>query len=298
MHVVEIPRYLDDKGVDAVAAELGTWPPDQRVLFDARLTRWASPFGFTALLSAGQALRDAGAETPRLTVPESEEVRRYWAKAGFFRHAEALFELHGKVPRRAAVASDVLLPVTSVRASQDVHEVVGRIQQGAARILTADLHLEPSTTIRFSMALSEVCQNVVEHARSGGWVAVHAYTWRKRIGRRVAVIAVSDSGVGFRGSLEATAARKYGDRWSDRTALEEALWLGGSRFPDPGRGQGLAAIKRFVGQHTGKITIRSGTARIAIVPTWDDDPAEEDRLPYFPGAQVQIVIPAKEPPPP
>jgi anti-sigma regulatory factor (Ser/Thr protein kinase) len=295
MRVVPVPHYLDDKAFDAVAGALG-WPPTGRVLFDARATRWASPYGFTALLTAGQALREAGAEQPRLALPEADDVRSYWAKVGFFAHAAELFELHGRVPRRApAEASDVLLPVTPVRASEDVHDVVGRIQDQAARILTHELHLEARATMRFSMALSEACQNVVEHAGTAGWVAVHAFTWRKRLGRRVVVIAVCDAGIGFRASLEAAEARRHGDRWGDAAALEAALIHNVSRFRDPGRGQGLAAISRYVFDWKGKISIRSGTARVASVPGWDDDPPQETGLPFFPGAQLQIVIPAQEP---
>jgi hypothetical protein len=295
MRVVTIPHYFDETAFDAVAAELGPWPPEGRVLFDARGTRWASPFGFTALLTAGQALRERGAETPRLAVPESDDVRRYWAKAGFFRHAPELFELHGRVPRRRPdEASDVLIPVTPVRAAEDVHSLVGGLGDRVSDMLTTELHLEARVTPRFGMSLSEVCQNVVEHAGTGGWVAVHAFTWRKRLGRRVVVIAVSDAGIGFRESLEPTQSRRYGDRWGDAAALEAALIHNVSRFRDPGRGQGLAAIKRYLATWNGKISIRSGTARLAVVPSWDDDTPLEDGLPFFPGSQVQIVIPAQE----
>lgn len=296
MRVVTIPHYLDDRSFETVIEALQPWPPEGRVLFDARGTKWASPYGFAALLTAGEVLRAAGAEMPRLALPDSEDVRSYWAKAGFLVHAAEQFELHGRIPRRAPdTASDVLLPITAVRASEDVHEVVGRIQEQAARILTGELHLEPRATLRFSMTLSEACQNVVEHAGRGGWVAVHAFTWRRRLGRRVAVIAVCDGGIGFRASLEAAEARKYGDRWGDSAALEAALVHNVSRFRDPGRGQGLAAIKRYLADWKGKITIRSGTARLSIVPPWDDDEPLESGRPFFPGAQVQIVIPSQEP---
>jgi hypothetical protein len=133
----------------------------------------------------------------------------------------------------------------------------------------------------------------VEHAGTSGWVAVQAYTFRRRLGRRVVVIAVSDGGVGFRRSLESTHAKRFGERWGDGAALEAALIQGVSRFRDPGRGQGLAFIKRFLDQWEGKISIRSGTARLAIVPPWDEDVPLTDRLPYFPGSQVQIIIPAQ-----
>ena len=57
---------------------------------------------------------------------------------------------------------------------------------------------------------------------------------------------------------------------------------------------GLAGIKGFLDRWKGKISIRSGTARLSIVPTWDDDVPLADHLPFFPGAQVQITIPATQ----
>jgi len=291
--VIEVPTHLDDRSFDQLAAAIGAWPPEERLLIDARSTQWASPYGLIGLLTAGQALLEAKRERPLLTVPQTEDVKRYWARAGFFRHAAELFELHGKVPRATATGpSDVLLDVTPVRATEDVHEVVEKISQGASRILHGELGLELKATLRFSMALSEACQNIVEHAGTSGWVAVQAYTFRRRLGRRVVVIAVSDAGIGFRRSLESTHAKRFGERWGDGTALEAALIQGVSRFRDPGRGQGLAGIKGFLDRWRGKISIRSGTARLAIVPAWDDDVPLADHLPFFPGAQVQITIPA------
>jgi anti-sigma regulatory factor (Ser/Thr protein kinase) len=175
-----------------------------------------------------------------------------------------------------------------------VHGVVGRIQESAARILTADLKLEVKATMGFAMALSEACQNVIEHAGTGGWVAVQSYLWKRRLGRRVVVIAVSDAGIGFRRSLEGTEARKVGERWGDGAALESALLHGVSRFRDPGRGQGLAGIKRYLLRWRGKVAIRSGTARLAVVPDWDDDVPLAEHLPFFPGSQLMLTIPAQE----
>ena len=231
-------------------------------------------------------------------MPDSDDTRSYWTRAGFFHHAVEYFELVGKVPKRAGEApSDVLVPLTAIRAAADVHEVVGRVQEGAMRILTSELKLEAKATMGFAMALSEACQNVVEHAGTGGWVAVQSYFWKRRLGRKVAVIAVSDAGVGFRRSLEGTEAKKVGDRWGDAAAIESALLHGVSRFRDAGRGQGLAGIKRYLVRWHGKISIRSGTARVSVRPEWDDDVPLAEHLPFFPGSQLQITIPAQEPPP-
>lgn len=288
--VIPVPPSLDDATFEQILAPLATLPSDARLLLDARHARWASPFGLTGLLTLAQ----TRAERPALAVPDSDETASYWSRTGFFRHAEELFELHGSVPKpRASGESDVLLEITGVSRSEDVHEVVGRIQQRAAAILTRELNLDMKATMGFAMTLSEACQNIVEHAGRGGWVAVQSYSWRKRLGRQVVVIAVCDAGIGFRASLESAPNRRLGDRWDDAQALEEAVIRGVTRFRDPGRGQGLAGVRRYVGRWDGKLTIRTGTARIAIVPTWDDDVPLAEGLPYFPGAQMQIIIPER-----
>jgi len=293
--VVEVPAQLDDRTFDQLARSYGT-PAGERLLFDAHATQWASPYGLTALLAVGHHLAEQSAERPLLTIPADKDVVSYWARAGFFRSAEACFEIHGKVPRsKPATESDVLLEITEIKGADDVHGVVGRIQERAAHILSGELKLEAQATMGFAMALSEACQNIVEHAGTSGWVGVQAYNWRRKLGRRVVVIAVADAGVGFRHSLEPTQAKRFGDRWNDAAALEAALIQGVSRFRDPGRGQGLAGIRRYVKRWSGKLSVRSGSARIALVPPWDDDVPLAEGLPPFPGSQVLLIIPAQQP---
>jgi hypothetical protein len=290
--LVEVPVQFDDRAFDPFAAAFARASADGgRLLFDAHATEWASPYGLVGLLAAGQAAGAAG-DKPLLTAPTLPDVATYWARAGFFKHAADLFEVHGKVPRVKPIEeSDVLLPVTPVRAAEDVHAVVSDIQRRASAILADQVGLDPRATMGFAMALSEACQNIVEHAGTGGWVAVQTYRWRRRLARRVVVIAVADAGVGFRHSLEPTQAKRFGTRWGDAAALEAALIQGVSRFRDPGRGQGLAGIRRYLARWEGKISIRSGTARIAIVPGWDDDVPMQENLAPFPGAQVLLIVP-------
>jgi anti-sigma regulatory factor (Ser/Thr protein kinase) len=289
--VITVPPSLDEQSIEYVFEQLAPLPADARILVDARHARWASPYGLTALLTIAQ----TRTTRPALAGPEGEDTASYWARTGFYRHAETLYDLHGAVPRGRAGGgeSSVLLEITPVVRSEDVHEVVDRIQQRAHQILVKELNLDPQSTMRFAMTLSEACQNIVEHAGVGGWVAVQTYKWQKRLGRRVCVITVCDAGVGFRRSLESAHGRPRGDRWDDATALEEAVIRGVSRFRDPGRGQGLAGVRRFIGKWDGKLSIRSGTARIAIVPAWDEDVPLVEDLPAFPGAQMQITIPER-----
>jgi anti-sigma regulatory factor (Ser/Thr protein kinase) len=189
----------------------------------------------------------------------------------------------------------VLLEVTPVVQTQDVHTVVENIQERARAILQEKLNLQSKVTMRFTMVLSEICQNVIEHAGAGGWVAVQAYKWQQRLGRHVVQIAVCDAGMGFRQSLESSPTHRPDDRWGDRMALEETVMRGATRFKDPGRGQGLAGVRNFIGAWHGKLSVRSGTARIAVVPAWDQDEPMKENLAPFPGAQIQITIPERIP---
>lgn len=289
--VIDVPPNLDDASFEQVFQQLEVTPPYAKLLIDARHVRWVSPYGLTALLTIGQSrpgrMGFAG--------PELEEAASYFARAGFYGHAEEIFEMHGHVPRSraAGTASSVLLEITRIAGSDDVHRVVERIQDRAQAILVSMLHLDPMATMRFATALSESCQNIVEHAEASGWVAVQSYQWKQRLGRRVVVIAVSDSGIGFRKSLEESPAFRPSDRWDDARALEEAVIRGVSRFRERGRGQGLAGVRKFVGFWDGKLTVRSGSARIAIVPNWDEDAPLVENMPEFPGSQMQIIIPER-----
>ncbi len=296
MNIVAIPPSLDDRSFDLVMAELNeALDADEggRILVDARRLRWVDPFGMIGLLAVGQVARDRG-RRPRLQVPESPDVISYLSRMSFFKGAEAVYELHGGSRRTAAGSSDVLLEITPVQSHMDVHQIVDRVNERALAILTKQLNYPLKEAFQFSVMLSEVCQNIIDHAEAGGWVATQTYNWSKRLGRKVVTIAVMDLGVGFHGSLGSEHAARYGARWSDASALEAAFIHGLTRFHDPGRGQGLQQIRKQVGRWNGKISIRSGTARIADVPAWDDAPPLEEDLPPFPGAQINIILPSRD----
>jgi anti-sigma regulatory factor (Ser/Thr protein kinase) len=288
VNVINVPSSLDDQSFEQVLDQLAPLPADARILIDARNTTWGSPYGLTALLTLGQ----TRLERPQLMPPEAAETASYWSRAKFFEYADDLFEIMSRVPPRGPEReSGTLLEVTPVSKSDDVHKVVERIQDKAARIITQNLHLESRAVMGFAMTLSEACQNIVEHAGRGGWVAVQNYNYRKRMGRHVVQIAVCDAGVGIRQSLESGNRRPLTDRWDDGVALESAVIQGTSRFPEHGRGQGFKGIRGYLHKWKGKLAVRSGTARVADVPPWDDDVVRRDHLSPMPGTQLFIMIP-------
>src|SRR5207244_347035 len=73
----------------------------ERLLFDAHAAEWASPYGLVGLLAAGQAAGHRGTghtAKPLLTAPTHPDVLAYWTRAGFFREAAELLEIHGNAP--------------------------------------------------------------------------------------------------------------------------------------------------------------------------------------------------------
>jgi hypothetical protein len=294
LHIVPVPGRLEFAAFDQLASELEK-SGDEKVLFDARHLRWVDPGGIIGLLSAGTVVRDRLGTPPRLQILEGAEVTSYLARMQFFEAAEGIFDLDVRPPRRSWASSDVLLEITPITTNSDIHAVVDRVQNQAGAILSKTLNYQASAVVQFSVILSEVCQNIIEHAEAPGWVAAQRYTRTKRLGRQVLALSVSDVGKGFRGSLADTHASRFGDRWGDATALEAAFIHGLTRFPDSGRGQGIQQIRKQVRRWEGSISIRSGTARIADVPEWDDAPPLEENLPAFPGAQIQMVLPERIP---
>lgn len=285
--ILTVPNSLDDVSFESLLQPLAELPAGSKVVLDARHTRWSSPYGLIGLLTLAQARGDR----PHFIPPEDADTVSYWARTGFFRHAEPLVEYARPVPTRFKSGdSNVFLEITPIAKTEDVQYVVSHIQERSAVIMET-LGFPARSAVGFSVVLSESCQNIIEHAGGPGWVAVQTYNWTKRLGRRVVVIAVSDSGIGFRRSLEQRNAQIVSDRWDDGAALEAAVLRGTSRFTDPGRGQGLAGIRKYMGRWGAKFTIRSGTARIAIKPEGDDDQPLIKHMPQFPGSQYQMIIP-------
>ena len=291
--VVRVPGTLDEAAFETLVARARAIGHGKtRLLLDARAVRWVSPYGLIGLLAVGQDARLRTGLAPLIEPPRDPEVRSYINRMHFWIAAAEVFDLQ-RVPPRPPSITDALIEVTPIRSHEDVHSVVEGVRERAQRILHQRLGYPKPAVIHFSVMLSEVCQNILEHAGAIGWVCAQRYRWKRRLGRDVIVLAVMDVGVGFEGSLGAEHARRTGEAWSAASALEAAFLRGESRFADPGRGQGLQAIRSQVIKWNGAIRIRSGDAMIARVPEWDDAEPLGTGLTRFPGAQILIVLPAR-----
>jgi anti-anti-sigma regulatory factor len=290
------PSSLDETSFERLIRQLkGLDQHAQRqVIIDLEQVRFVDPYGMVGLLALARFLRQRAFE-PVLLLPRSAEVMKYLDRMDFSRHAERLCAIDlttlwpdGEYSR--SMHSDVLLEITPITRAEDIHYIVDRVRERAQTILSQNLHYEQAAIDGFVVALSEVCQNIPEHSEDVGYVAIQKYFYGRRLGKNLVKIAVMDLGVGFRASL----APRYASQsaaWSDLLALRLAMFKGASRYDDPGRGQGLSAVRRFVERWHGKLMIRSGSARLGLSPAWDRSATRQTNLIPFPGTQVSIVLP-------
>jgi anti-sigma regulatory factor (Ser/Thr protein kinase) len=255
---------------------------------DLRTVGFIDPYGMLGILEAGRYL-GLSREEKSLLLPESDNVLRYLDRMDFFKYAERYFtivnkrELSDKYLRSSY--SDVLLEITPIQKSDDIHFIVGKVKKRSHTILKKHLRYNERAINGFIVALSEVCQNIIEHSENTGFVGIQKYRFQK-LEKNVVKIAVMDLGIGFKESLAERIPVK-----DDLLAIESSLIDGMSRYEDRGRGHGLAGVKRFVSQWNGKLSIRSGSAKLSVIPDWGWGREREKNLAYFPGSQINIMLP-------
>lgn len=247
------------------------------------------PYGMLALLEIGDLMKEQGLRK-KCALPRSGEVLKYLERMDFFKFAAKCFLIDHEGPAietkfLRSQDTDVLLEITPISKSDDIHYIVGTVKERAHTILDRHLHYDERGINGFIVALSEVCQNIIEHSDNKGYVGIQKYYWRN-IDKNIVKIAVMDIGKGFKKTL----SERFPVR-SDYDAIERGLLHGASRYAEKGRGHGLTAVRRFLSEWRGKLSIRSGTARLSIIPHWSKGKRKEENLAFFPGAQISIVLP-------
>jgi len=262
---------------------------------DLRAVTFIDPYGMIGLLEIGRHLK-SGYGSPRISLPRREEVIKYMDRMDFFKASPEIYQFMHPIswPERRFLRSrrsDVLLEITPIKGSEDIHAIVGEVEKRAESILRVNLNYDNRAIDLFVVALSEICQNIPEHSQDMGFVSIQKYYFGRRLGKNVVKIAVMDLGIGIRESLAEKYAPSFGEKWNDFQAISLALFERASRFSDPGRGHGLSEVRKLVQRWNGKISIRSGTARLVLPPTWDATAQHQTDLPPFPGTLISIILP-------
>jgi anti-anti-sigma regulatory factor len=295
--ILVVPPSLDEKGFELFLDQFGqkAWAESYHICIDLGDVTFIDPYGMVGVLELGYYLKSRGKEVI-LRLPRSEEVPKYLERMDFFRFLTKVFileppylDLTERYHRR--IASDVLLEITRIEKSDDIHFIVNQVRDRAGSILEAHLHYDERAIHHFIVALAEVCQNILEHSQNVGYVGIQKYFYAKSLAKNVVKIAVMDLGIGIKNSLSPRFSSIYGVKWSDLLAIENALLHGASRYEDVGRGHGLTEVRKFVQKWNGKISIRSGTAKFSLLPYWEKGLRRHSGVAFFPGTQVSLVLP-------
>src|SRR3989338_4846650 len=219
---------------------IGHCVTDISSVIDLTNAAFIDPYGMVGLLEMGEFFKSKGIRKI-LQLPQSEDVLKYLERMDFFRFAEEYFDLKPTAPSLSDKYhrnsySDVLLEITPIEKSDDIHFIVGKVKERSHSILAKHLHYDDKAINGFIVALSEVCQNIIEHSENKGFAGIQKYHFQN-IDKNVVKIAVMDIGRGFRKSLSERFSLK-----DDFQAIEKALLHGASRYADEGRGHGLAAV--------------------------------------------------------
>ena len=142
------PVSLDESTFERLLRQLDnpTRLAARQMIIDLEQVRFVDPYGMVGLLALARFLRQHNC-APVLMLPRSDEVMKYLDRMDFSRQAERLCAIDlttlwpdGEYSR--STHSDVLLEITPIARSEDIHYIVERVRERAQTILSQNLHYE------------------------------------------------------------------------------------------------------------------------------------------------------------
>lgn len=211
-----------------------------------------------------------------LLFPNDINVRNYLHRIGFFNNIPSEIKFKNPLSHKKFNDTDVLLEITPIQKQKDIEKAINYSITKINRILETSLGYTDKDIVSFCTALSETCQNIVDHSEDQGFVSVQKY----HKDSNYVIMAVSDLGIGIKKSL----AKRYNVTcWNHAKAIQNALQLGTGRLPD--RGKGLYIVNEIVKKYSGRLIIRSCSGCIETGKN-----LHSYTVPYFPGTQIYIKL--------
>jgi len=263
--------FLTAKNIEFFLASILPHSGAGRVTIDLREINFFDPYALIMLLLVIQKM------TPRPSVilPKNISTMHYLKTIGFL---DAVADTSPLMKRGSGLFSPVLLQITEIKNSADVRTTISRILDTIGSVLKTLLNYKGEDAANLLTALSELCQNIVDHSESTGFAAMQVYTSQR--GAKFAVIGVGDAGVGIRKSLSQRYDTK---RWTDGMAIRNALKPHFSRLS--GRGLGLTRVKEIAEKYNGTLILRSNKGLVSF----HRKITSQTTIP-FAGTQVSIYL--------
>ncbi len=185
---IVLPPSLDDQSVQRMLADVTARAADTPLIINASNCVFATPYALATLLAVGE-----DRVTKAIFIPPSNaDTASYWARARFFRYAEELYDISGKVPiARWASESDVLLEMTRIPADGTAEATVQRVRQRLLALLMHAAHSDVTTATAQADAVAEACRNAVSIDGQSAWVIAQVVHYRKQAGRRGVLVGVA-----------------------------------------------------------------------------------------------------------
>lgn len=251
-----------------------------RITLDLSQLGFVDPYGMALLCLIARKLSRQFWDID-CALPKSPEVESYLTRMGVFR----LLKEGTSLPREPAtgkppIENESLIEVREISGREDVEGVLGLVESRVGSILEGELNYTVKEITWFKNVIAELCHNIIDHSGDRGYLAAQRYTNHK-LGRKFAMIAVCDLGIGIRESL----SQRYDvSEWSHGTAITNAVKKTFSR--DTARGLGLYVVRTICDDCDGSLHIRSGDSRVYF----RGSNARAYSSGMFPGSQVSITL--------
>jgi hypothetical protein len=127
-------------------------------IIDLQDITFIDPYGMVGILELGELLKSNSIQKT-IHLPMSEEVLKYLERMDFFKFADNYFKLEPSKPEisekyRRSSYSDVLLEITPIEKSDDIHFIVGKVKERANAILKKHLHYDERAINGFLKAVA------------------------------------------------------------------------------------------------------------------------------------------------
>lgn len=244
------------------------------------------PLGVVALLATLERLtKQQRAADLTLKLPNSRPVRAYLRSCGVFDAMRDLGSFKGLQPEEVIPEPPPVRTMVRCMHFADDSDIEDLAQNMEERFQTELLGFGSILSACHTI-FSELATNVVCHAESlGGYVLAQQDNRRDA---SVIEIAVADTGIGVRASLQKNA--NYRTLHSDAEAMELAIKEGVSSLEDNSRGYGLYHVTDDVKKNDSReMTMRSGQGKITL--RGDGSITKEDGCVTYSGTIVNVVIP-------
>jgi hypothetical protein len=279
---ITIPRELTLRSFENLLSSMNRLSAVDRLDVDMRNLIWTEPAGLLPFTSRLKAHMLGGGPVAITHFPASVDACGHLERMNFY-EILGLACPHG---HPAHPASDRrFIKITEIGS----HDLSERVKGKLDDLVTAHVPVGGKLVASFLVACGELVENT-KHAYNVA-VDAQASKWPQALiqsqfyeAKNSLHICVADNGIGIKRSIGAKDPDTYKD---DRIAIDAALVLGmrGGIGTLPGKGLGLAAIRRFMKANKGTFSIRSGEYLAFINPQ-----RRNHKVPAWKGTVVTLEI--------